>query len=384
MDNLECDILVVGGGVAGLCAAIASARTKLKTILIEKNAEIGQVIKGEHINRKSPIFEKIFSEKKKIPEEAILNELTGRRIYSPSAKEYIEMQHPEPTVAIDYRIFIIEIFKELSKTDCEVMLNTTLLDLIKENDRVIGAHCERNGKSVTIKTKYVIAADGNMSKIGKQSNIKQKHIYHSLKFNFENLNIPNPQQIELYLMVDPPGALWMFPKGKTSGEAGITVWTHDIPADFDIIELWNKKSMENIRVRDIVKNAKCYYISKDYLNFGGPLKSIFGNGVVFVGDAGGHVGAIGAAGIISCMTTGYMIAEYISQAILTEGNVTESMTKEFARKFKKSEMGKYLKKEQSAALALRSVLFDQFKTAEIIDANWEKLKSIMLSQREDF
>ncbi|MHA1377159.1 MAG: FAD-dependent oxidoreductase [Candidatus Helarchaeota archaeon] len=384
MKELECDVLVVGAGVAGLCAAIAAARNNLTTILIEKNSEIGSVIKGENINKKSPIFEKIFSKEKAVPKVAILNELTGRRIYSPSAKKYIEMQHSDPSIAIDYRLFIVEIFKELSKTNCKVMLNTTLMDLIKKNDIIIGANCESRGERIKIKSKFIIAADGNHSKIGKKLNIRQNHIYHSLKFNYENLHIPNPSHIELYLMTNPAGALWMFPKGKTSGEAGITIWTHELPADFDILKLWEKKSMENSRVREIIKDAKCFYISKDFLNFGGPIKNIFGNGVAFVGDSGGHVGAIGAAGIISSMTAGYEVSNFICQAVLTEGNITESMTKEFSRKFKKSEIGKKLKKEQSAGITLRNVLFDQFKTAEVIDENWDRLKQIMLSQSENF
>lgn len=119
--------------------------------------------------------------------------------------------------------------------------------------------------------------------------------------------------------------MWMFPKSSTSGETGIVTWTHDLPNNFDIFELWQKKSNGHKIMKNIIKNAKSYYISKDFLNFGGPIKELFGDGVAFVGDAGGHVGGIGAAGIISSITTGFEVAEFISQALLTEGNLTEGM-----------------------------------------------------------
>ncbi len=382
MKNLNCDILIVGAGVAGLCAAIASARNKLDTILIEKESEIGYKIKGECIQKKSPIFEKIFG--KGLPKEVTLNELTGRRIYSPSAKKYMEMEHSEPLVAIDYRLFIVEIFKELSKTNCRVLLNTEFLKTIKENEKVVGATCIKDNKEFNIKTKFIIAADGNESKIGNELNIKQSEIYYALKFNFENLNVPNPRHIELHLITNPPGAMWMFPKGPSSGETGITVWTHDLPDNFDILELWRKKSIENDRMRGIIEKAKSYYSSRDFLNFGGPIKNIFGNGVAFVGDAGGHVGAIGAAGIISCMSTGFDVAEFVANALLTEGEITEGMVEEFTRKYKKSQIQKFLKKEQSAGKMLRNVLFKSFKTEEVIDENWEKLETMVASQASDF
>ncbi|NVM03905.1 MAG: NAD(P)/FAD-dependent oxidoreductase [Candidatus Helarchaeota archaeon] len=382
MNNLNCDVLIVGAGVAGLCAAIAAARNKLDTILIEKESEIGYKIKGECIEKKSPIFEKIFG--KGLPKDVILNELTGRRIYSPSAKKFMEMEHSELMVAIDYRLFMIEIFKELSKTNCRVFLNTKFLNIIEENKKVVGATCIKDNEEFDIKAKFIIAADGNESKIGNELNIIQPEIYYSLKFNYENLTVPNPNNIELHLITDPPGAMWIFPKGPSSGETGITVWTHELPDNFDILELWRKKSMENDRMRGIIKEAKSYYISRDFLNFGGPIKNIFGNGVAFVGDAGGHVGAIGASGIISCMSTGFDVAEFVANALLTEGEITEGMVEEFKRKYKKSQIQKYLKKEQSAGKMLRNVLFKSFKTEEIIDENWEKLETMVVSQSGDF
>jgi len=41
VERLDCDVLVVGGGASGLCAAIESARAGASTILIEKNPRLG-------------------------------------------------------------------------------------------------------------------------------------------------------------------------------------------------------------------------------------------------------------------------------------------------------------------------------------------------------
>ena len=42
----ECDVLVVGGGVAGIAAAVTSTRTGASTILVEKQSFIGGTIQS--------------------------------------------------------------------------------------------------------------------------------------------------------------------------------------------------------------------------------------------------------------------------------------------------------------------------------------------------
>ena len=379
MLELNCDMLVVGGGVAGLAAAIAASKEDLNVILIEKELEIGFKVKGECIKRDRPIFHKIFGGP--IPNKVILNELTERRIYSPSTSNYIDMPHPEPYVSIDYRLFIFELFKELAKSKCEVILTTELLEVIKEDQRVSGAICRRGAENLKIMANFIVGADGAHSKIAHLLKKPPREVFPALKLNYENLTIPNPHRIEFFLMTNPPGAMWMFPKGSTSGECGLVVWTNELPEDFDILQLWHEKNKKNELMGKIIQQAKPCYISKDYLNFGGPLNQIFGDGFVVAGDSGGHVGAIGAAGIISSMTTAYELATFIGRSLKMEQHVSPGMIEEFLTNFKRTPMQKELKNEQGLGKAFRDILFNTFRTAEVIDANWEKLQ-VMVSQRD--
>ena len=375
MVKINCDILIIGGGVAGLGAGIAAARNGLDTILIEKEAEIGFKIRGEVVKKEAEIFNEIFGGD--LPENVIVNDLLERRIYSPSALKFIDAENTVPTATIDYRLFILEIFKELSKTDCRVLLNTELIEIIEEKGNVIGCLCRGEKEDVEIVANYFIGADGARSKfVNLLKEKEEREIYPALKLNYENLQIPNPRRIELYLINNPPGAMWMFPKSETAGECGITVWTQDLSENFDILQLWEQKSKENKAIREILKGAKPYYISRDFLNFGGPLMQIFGENFVVVGDSGGHIGAIGGSGIISSMDIGYNVTDFISHALKIEGKVTEGMIYEFQLKLKKSPIQKFLKKEQKLGKLFRSILYQNFKTNEVIDENWYKLENI--------
>ncbi len=380
MSKIECELLVVGGGVAGLAAGIAAARNGLDTILIEREAEIGFKIRGEVVKREAEVFERIFGGH--LPEGAIVNDLTERRIYSPSVLKHIDAVHTESTATIDYRLFIIDLFKELSKTSCRVFLNTELVEIRKENDRIEGIRCKREQENLEISAKYYIGADGAHSTFASLLEPSTgRDIYPALKVNYENIKVPNPHRIELYLMTEPPGAMWMFPKSETAGECGIVPWTKELPKNFDIWELWKKKSREHAVLSEILKEAKPYYISRDYLNFGGPMKRIFGADFVVVGDSAGHIGAIGGSGIISGMSVGYEVAEFIAKALTLEGKVTEGMIKEFLGKTKKSPIYKFLKSEQKLGKLFREILFGTFKTNEVIDENWYKLENIYGSAR---
>ncbi|MBR7155437.1 MAG: FAD-dependent oxidoreductase, partial [Lentisphaeria bacterium] len=39
--DLKCDILVIGSGISGICAAIQAGRSGMKTILLEKDEVLG-------------------------------------------------------------------------------------------------------------------------------------------------------------------------------------------------------------------------------------------------------------------------------------------------------------------------------------------------------
>lgn len=212
MEEINCDILVVGAGVAGLCSAIASARKGLNTVLIEKEPEIGHKIKGECIRREAPIFNTIFEDG--LPQNVILNDISEFRFYGPNPSNYFDMPlATAPNVTIDYRLFIVELFKELSKTNSQVLLTTQFLQLIKDKNRVVGAICKKDNENINISSKYVIASDGNNSKICQDLNISiENETYPAYKMNYENLNVENPKRVSMFVILDPPGGMWFFPK----------------------------------------------------------------------------------------------------------------------------------------------------------------------------
>ena len=85
MKTLKCEILVVGGGPAGGCAAKSCAEKGLDTILIEKKAEVGAPLRcAEGASKK--MFQEIGIEPKP---EWIRADMKGAVIKSPDGTSFV-------------------------------------------------------------------------------------------------------------------------------------------------------------------------------------------------------------------------------------------------------------------------------------------------------
>ncbi|MFX1299130.1 MAG: hypothetical protein ACFFD2_30250 [Promethearchaeota archaeon] len=83
-------------------------------------------------------------------------------------------------------------------------------------------------------------------------------------------------------------------------------------------------------------------------------------------------------------TVGYNVGEFVSQAINLEGKVTKGMIQEFLMRHKKLPVQKFLKKEQKLGKLFRNIIFQTFRTDEIIDENWYKLENVYLADRKTY
>ena len=49
MDEVECDVAIVGGGPAGCCCALYTARADHRTVILDKNPSVGALAITSHI-----------------------------------------------------------------------------------------------------------------------------------------------------------------------------------------------------------------------------------------------------------------------------------------------------------------------------------------------
>jgi len=167
--NLKKDVVVAGGGVAGIASSIAAARNGASTLLIERYGFLGGTATAGLMNsingfrnQKPPNHVQTV---RGIAEEIILemHKLGGCWISTSYEQELLEMAPGKIpyAVAFDHEIFKYVVQKLLVESGVELLLHTYAVKAIKEGDQVKGIIVENKGGRSGILGKIVIDASGD-------------------------------------------------------------------------------------------------------------------------------------------------------------------------------------------------------------------------------
>lgn len=167
--KIQRDVIVVGGGVAGIASSIASARNGAETILIERYGFLGGVataglmnsINGFRNQRKPNHIQTV----RGIAEEIVLemHKLGGCWISTAYEQEDFDMASGELpyAVAFDPEIFKYVVLKLLIESGVELLLHTWAAKAIQKEESVIGIIVENKGGRAALISKIVVDASGD-------------------------------------------------------------------------------------------------------------------------------------------------------------------------------------------------------------------------------
>ena len=167
----ECDVLVAGGGTAGVVAALAAARNGAKTILIERNGFLG----GSMLNGAGPLHSffnlyKAFPGVEKVQVvRGIPQEIVDRMVAAGGSPGHLEQDkggsYDSVITLIDWEIFKGVIFDMMEEAGVRVLLHVMAVETVREGSQVKGVIIEGKSGREAILARVVIdtSGDGDVS-----------------------------------------------------------------------------------------------------------------------------------------------------------------------------------------------------------------------------
>jgi len=314
--RMECDVLVVGAGPAGLGAAITSSKRGLKTILVEKSSEIGYPVKSS-----------AFTWKEVVENWDLPNRVMSQWIDS----FYICSVHSDRDVEIDFEsiiggtlnshIFLQELAFQAIRHGTKIILSERVSEPIMDGDFVCGVKTEKKNE---IKSKIVIDCSGASTIIAKKVGLISFKRDAELGIGFEyemfNYKVRNSNTIEFYVgkeEIVPIGYAWVFPTGKDRARVGVSTV-------LNTAEKIEKKSIKYYEdhflgkespIYELVKDAQPFEIHMGAYSLEGMLNKIYSNGLMVAGDSASQASMLVGEGIRYALEFGKMAAETAFDAI---------------------------------------------------------------------
>ena len=303
------DVVVVGGGPGGLCAAEAAAQGGLNTVVIEQSSEIGSPIRtsGGSFVKELQILG--------IP-ESLYHPINRGRFLSPN--NGVVFNYDKPSLCImDVRGVFQFLAQRAAKSGAKIRLNTTALEPILENNYVVGVRAKDFwGKESVIGCRILIDATGYRASMSKKAGCHSGFSRFGVGAEYD-LYAPFYDQDEAVLIVGsqvaPAGYAWAFPWGGGRVRIGVGIIHADSRGNPD--EYLKRLILRSSAFGFNLGGAEPIEYHFGLIPSDGLCEGFVGNGIIAVGDAAGQSSALVGEGIRWAMMAGKMAGEVTVEAI---------------------------------------------------------------------
>ena len=348
------DVIVVGGGPAGLAAAEAASRGGAQTVLFERNKEIGYPI---HTSGGSWIADMVTLG---IPEH-LYHPIKRVSFLTPNNSTSFDYDEPACCV-IDVRATYQYLAKRAIEAGAEIHVASAVEGPVMDGGRVVGVRAKTPmGKVETWRAPLTIDASGFSSVVATRSNVHAAYRRYGYGAEWD-LVAPDYPRDQVYLVmgsaVAPGGYAWAFPYGDGRVRVGVGVVRPDVDVDvrpylFAIAE----------RIPELganLKGASAVEYHVGLIPSEGLRERLVSDGLITAGDAAGQASTLVGEGIRFCLYAGQMAGETAARAV-QRGRTSARDLSGYERAWKKR-FGRGLK------LALR---INQRLTT-LSDARWDQ------------
>ncbi len=345
------DVIVVGGGPAGSIAAYEAAKAGLKTILLEKDRDIGYPVRCAEAVGEDGLKKFMDTDP-----QWVAATIKYARLISPNDTSLRLPLPIENGLILHRRLFDFALAQRAAMAGAEVQTKAYVDGLIISDGQVGGVNYQYFGERRSLRAKIVIGADGVESRIGRMAGLrtalKLSDTGSAYQVSVANVDVEQ-DVIEFYFGQNraPSGYLWIFPKGEGMANIGLGVVGKGVR---DVIA----KDLLDKFLTDRFPKAAVLTAVAGGIPLAKTLKKISTNGLMLIGDAARMANPVSGGGIISGMIAGRIAGQVAAEAI-GAGDVSEQGLKEFPARWHK-EVGRTYDIAHRISNSIREITDEQF------------------------
>src|SRR6266571_4151501 len=292
----DCDVLIVGGGPAGLAAAEAAAKEGVEALVLERQHEIGYPI---HTSGGSWVRD---MQALNIPQT--LYHPINKVIFVSPQREVPLDYHPAVACVVDVRGLYQYLASRAIAAGAQLRVRHTVEQTLLEDGRI------------TVRSAVTIDASGFSRHVGVRTEMGKAFRRYGYGAEYD-MYAPHYPQDELYLIMGsrfaPRGYAWAFPRGNGRVRLGVGVLHPDCEDDargyldriiHDLPQLSGK-----------FKDASPVEYHTGLFPSEGAVECFSRDGLLLAGDAGGHGSTLVGEGIRLAIYSGQMAGAIAAQAV---------------------------------------------------------------------
>jgi len=320
VNHLQSAVVVVGGGPAGSSAAYELAKRGVAVSVFEEHSQLGVPSHcAGHLSIKGLKKLGLYP----LPKNVLENEFSGANFYSPNGTKFAVCLSKPVTCTVNRELFDKYLADKAQTMGAKYFLGSHVSSLIIEDAYVKGV-CVTKRKQLEerVPARIVIDSEGISARLLRQTGLpifSRNSLVYAVEAEVDNVHNVEEHAVEVYVgnYYAPGFYAWLIPRLDGTAKLGLAVKKGN-PKDF-LQRLFSKHPVASKQL----SSAKILRINFHAIPLGGPLKNIYENGFLAVGDCASQVKPTTGGGVIFGVSCARIAAEVVIQA-LNMGDVSSS------------------------------------------------------------